>query len=109
MNYRSEMIKNYRKYLPDLMETPGFYEYAIQVYNYLEMMEPRKILNLQAEDPEKLKWLLVTVGAFIMSGEHWMDYEINDDWTKIRQTDMPEEFKVIIRRWKMEEIIEYIP
>jgi hypothetical protein len=109
MDYRSEHIKNYRKYLPDLMETPGFYEYAIQVFNYLEMMEHRKILNLQADDPVKLQWLRVTVGAFITSSDHWMEYEINDDWSKIRKTDMPEEFKVLIRKWKVDNSLQYTP
>lgn len=97
MDYHSEYIKNYRKYLPDLMTKDGYYEYAIQVFDYLETMLPGKVLNLKADDPDKLKWLLVTAAAFLMSGEHWMDYELNDDFTKVRHIDVPENFRKLMR------------
>lgn len=79
------------------MDTPGYYEYAIQVFDYLETMAPGKVLNLKADDPDKLKWLVVTVAAFLSSGEHWMDYELNDDFTKVRHTDVPEHFRKLMR------------
>ena len=47
-------------------------------------MKPGTILNLQA-DKDKLPWMLVAVGAFLPAQEHWMDFELNDDYTKLRR------------------------
>ena len=83
--------------LPKLMEVSGFYEYAKKVITCLDTMEPGSILHLQAEE-EKLSWLLVTVGVFMAEGEHWIDYELNDDQTKLRRNYVPEKFRKAIRR-----------
>jgi hypothetical protein len=66
--------------------------YIHQVYDYLEMMKPATILNLQA-DEDKLPWMLVAVGAFLPAQDHWMDFELNDDYTKLRRKEVPPNFR----------------
>lgn len=75
-----------------MMKTPGFYEYAKQVYDYLEVMKPGRILKLQETD-NKLPWLLVTTGAFLASSDHWMDFELNDEYTLLRRKFLPPNFR----------------
>lgn len=91
MKFRSDLICHHRQ-LPEMMDTPGFYEYAKQVYDYLELMKPGKILKLQETD-DKLPWLLVTIGAFLVSSDHWMDFELNDDYTLLRRKFLPPNFR----------------
>lgn len=95
---RSDLICRYETYLPVMMRVTGFYEYARQVYDYLELMKPGSVLNLQASQEEHLKWLLVTVGAFLAASEHWMDFETNDDYTKLRRKPLADNFRRLMRR-----------
>lgn len=88
----SDMIRRYDVWLLGLMAMPGFYTYARQAYDYLEVMKPGTIMKLQ-ETEDKLPWLLVTVGAFLAAGQHWMDYETSDDYTKLRRKPLPENFR----------------
>ena len=88
----SDMIRGYDKWLPGLMDISGFYAYARQVYDYLELMKPGTIMKIQAAE-DKLPWLLVTVGAFLAAGQHWMDYETSDDYAKRRRKPLPENFR----------------
>lgn len=88
----SDMIRRYDVWLFGLMTIPGFYTYARQAYDYLEVMKPGTIMKLQ-ETEDKLPWLLVTVGAFLAAGQHWMDYETSDDYTKLRRKPLPENFR----------------
>lgn len=80
---RSEYIQHYERYLPALLDGSETEKYVRQVYDYLELMEPGTRLNLRAEG-DKLKWLLVAVGAFLAARGH-EDYELNDDYTKLRR------------------------
>ena len=86
------MIRRYDVWLFGLMAIPGFYTYARQAYDYLEVMKPGTIMKLQ-ETEDNLPWLLVTVGAFLAAGQHWMDYETSDDYTKLRRKPLPENFR----------------
>ncbi|MBS6658009.1 MAG: hypothetical protein KH289_09470 [Bacteroides stercoris] len=95
---RSDLICRFETYLPVMMRVTGFYEYARQVYDYLELMKPGSVLNLQASQEEHLKWLLVTVGAFLAASEHWMDFETNDDYTKLRRKPLADNFRRLMRR-----------
>ena len=88
----SDMIRRYDVWLFGLMAIPGFYTYARQAYDYLEVMKPGTMMKLQ-ETEDKLPWLLVTVGAFLAAGQHWMDYETSDDYTKLRRKPLPENFR----------------
>lgn len=74
------------------MDTPGYYDYARQVYDYLELMKPGTIMKMQ-EAEDKILWLLVTVGAFLAAGQHWMDFETSDDYTKLRRKPLPNHFR----------------
>lgn len=80
---RSEYIRHYERYLPDLLDGGEAEKYVRQVYDYLEMMKPGSRLNLRAEG-ERLKWMLVAVGAFLSTRGH-EDYELNDEYTKLRR------------------------
>lgn len=95
--HHSELIQHYDTMLPGMMKTSGFYEYALAAYNYLEKMKPGTILNLQATE-DKLPWLLVTIGAFLAAQDHWMDFELNDDYTRLRRKSLPENFRKSMRR-----------
>lgn len=81
---RSEYIRNYDHYLPKMLEDERAYTYIRQAYDYMELMKPGTILHLQAPE-EKLPWLLVTAGAFFSAQDHWMEFDFNDDWTKLRR------------------------
>ena len=94
--FRSEYVKYYERYLPALLDGGDAERYIRQVYDYLELMPPGTRLNLNAEG-DKLKWLLVTVGAFLNAGEHWMDYELNDDYTKLRRIHLPPNFRRLMQ------------
>lgn len=88
MEHRSDYIKNYERFLPGMLADERASAYIHQVYDYLEMMKPATVLNLQ-DDGDKLPWMLVAVGAFLSAQDHWMDYELNDDYTKLRRKDLP--------------------
>lgn len=74
--------------IKDLLEVPGFFEYAWPVYCYLETMKPGTIIKLMAP-PERLPWLIKTVHLFLSSGNHRFEYEFNDDLTKFRRLEIP--------------------
>lgn len=92
MNSRSDYIKHYERYLPEMLADEQASAYIHQVYDYLEMMKPATVLNLQA-DKDKLPWMLVAVGTFLPAQEHWMDFELNDDYTKLRRKHLPPNFR----------------
>lgn len=94
--FRSDYIKHYDRYLPEMLQIEQAAAYIHQAYDYFEMMKPATILNLQADD-EKLPWLLVAVGAFLPTQEHWMDFELSDDYTKLRRKPLPPNFRKIMR------------
>lgn len=86
--FRSEYIRNYDKYLSDMLRNNTAAEYIHQVYDYLELMKPNTRINLQATS-DKLPWLLVAVGAFLAASDHWVDFELNDDYTKLKRKHVP--------------------
>lgn len=92
MNSRFDYIKHYERYLPEMLADEQASAYIHQVYDYLEMMKPATVLNLQA-DEDKLPWMLVAVGTFLPAQEHWMDFELNDDYTKLRRKHLPPNFR----------------
>ena len=89
---RSDYIRYYDRFLPEMLQTEKAAAYIRQVYDYLELMKPGTILNLQA-DKEKLPWMLVAVGAFLPAQDHWMDYELNDGCTRLRRKPLPPHFR----------------
>lgn len=89
---RSEYIEHYDRYLHELLQVEQSENYIKQVYDYLEVMKPGTVLLLQA-DPIKLPWMMVAVGAFINAQGHWLDFELNDDCTKLRRTWLPPDYR----------------
>lgn len=94
---RFDYIRNYDKYLSDLLRDEAASAYMRQVYDYLELMKPNKRINLQAS-PDKLPWLLVSVGAFLAASDHWIDFELNDDYTKLKRKFVPPDMRNAIVR-----------
>jgi hypothetical protein len=92
---RFEYIRNYDKYLPDMMKNEMAYNYMHQVYDYLELMETGTTISLH-EDTQKLPWLLVACGAFMAASDHWIDFELNDDYTKLRRRFVPPNFRKLM-------------
>lgn len=90
--FRSDYIKHYDRYLHEMLQDERAATYIRQVYDYLELMKPATILSLQA-DNDKLPWTLVAVGAFLPAQDHWMDFELNDDYTKLRRKPLPPHFR----------------
>lgn len=93
---RSELVRHYDRYLDELLDDGPAERYIRQVYDYLELMPPGTRLNLRAEG-DKLKWLLVAVGAFLNSDDHWMDFQLNDDYTKLRRVCLPPNFRQLMQ------------
>lgn len=94
--FRSDYIKHYDRFLSEMLQIEPAATYIYQVYDYLEMMKPATILNLQA-GKDKLPWMLVAVGAFLAAQEHWMDFELNDDYTRLRRKLLPPNFRKLMR------------
>lgn len=97
MEIHFEYIKHYDRYLPGMLADERAAKYIQQVYDYLECMKPNTILSLQA-DEERLPWMLVAVGAFLPAQDHWMDFELNDDYTKVRRKPLPPNFRKAMKR-----------
>ena len=81
--------------IPDSVTTIGNYAFY---YNYLETMKPGKVIKLIASE-DRIEWLIKTVCLFIASGEHWREYELNADYTKIRRMVIPEKWKHRCKRF----------
>ena len=62
---RSDYIKHYDRFLPEMLQTEQSAAYIRQVYDYLELMKPGTILKLQA-DKEELPWMLVPLAHFFL-------------------------------------------
>ena len=77
-----------RNEIRELLKVPGFFEYAMPIYNYVEMMKPGTVLTLRASE-EKMPWLIKTLCLFIDSADHWREYEFNADYTRFRRSRRP--------------------
>ena len=90
-------LKSYQEFR-DLMQVPGFYEFAKPVYDCLEVMEEGTIFNFatKCQDEQKLEWFIKIACLFIWCGH--FEYEFNDDFTKIRRKRLME----IEKKWKEE-------
>lgn len=82
-------LKSYQEFR-DLMQIPGFYEFAKPVYDFLEVMEEGTIFNFatKCQDEQKLEWFIKVACLFIWCGH--FEYEFNDDFTKIRRKRLME-------------------
>lgn len=88
--HRFEYVNNWRHYLHELIKEDDQYRYMRNVYDYLEMLEPGSRMVIST-DEQHMKMLLVCVGVFMDSGLHWLEFELNDDYTKIRRKRWPPE------------------
>lgn len=90
-------LKSYQEFR-DLMQVSGFYEFAKPVYDFLEVMEEGTIFSFAAkcQDEQKLEWFIKVACLFINCGH--FEYELNDDYTKIRRKCLTK----IEKKWKEE-------
>lgn len=97
MNLFKYKLKS-RQEFRDLLEVPGFYEFAKPVYDFLENMEEGTVFNFAAkcQDEQKLEWFIKVACLFIICGH--FEYELNDDYTKIRRKRLTD----IEIKWKEE-------
>lgn len=84
MGFSKYILKSHQEFL-ELMQVPGFYEFAKPAYDFLEVMEEGTIFNFAAKchDEQKLEWFIKVACLFIQCGH--FEYEFNDDFTKIRR------------------------
>ena len=80
---RSEYIRHYDSDQSGLMEDGEAKRAIVQVLDDQDLMEPGTRPTVQAGG-ERLKWMLVAVGAFLAARGH-EDYELNDDYTRLRR------------------------
>lgn len=85
MENLSNLKLNSRQELRDLMQVEGFYEFAINVYNYFETMKPGTMVRLNSHTGTKLEWVIKTACLFIVSGDHFTEYDISEDFTRLRR------------------------
>lgn len=97
MNLFKYKLKS-RQEFRDLLEVPGFYEFAKPVYDFLECMEEGTVFNFAAkcQDKQKLEWFVKVACLFINCGH--FEYELNDGYTKIRRKHLTK----IEMKWKEE-------
>lgn len=87
MKHLSEYKLQNRQEIRDLLEKPGFFEFAMQVYDYLELMKPGTVLVLDKYEEKYMNWAIKTTCLFIDAGDHWKEYEFNDTYTKVRRKE----------------------
>ena len=68
----------------ELCHNEEFMKYASPIYDYFEVMPHGKIIRLKA-DEKHLPWLIAVACGFLMSGNHWSEYDFNEDMTKFRR------------------------
>lgn len=66
-----------------LNDNPEFEIFAMQVYRYLDNMQPGKSLQLDRYDEVKRSWIINVAALFIDEGDHWIDYCFNTEYTAI--------------------------
>jgi hypothetical protein len=75
-----------------LLETPGFYEYCHKVYDWLEFEMPKgSVFSLLPYTGIKLEWTIKIACIFIYSGYHWLEYEFDQNFTRITRRNMTDE------------------
>lgn len=72
-----------------------FQNFAEQVYRYLEKMKPGTTLVLERYSGEQLEWIIKTACVFILEGDHWIDYEFDDNYTAVIHKYVPAD----VREW----------
>ena len=67
-----------------------FRTFARQVYDYLETMHPgRSVTFRRYQGSPKLEWCVRTAAIFLLSGNHWREYDLMDDRLTIRRRPKP--------------------
>lgn len=75
-----------------LMDIPGFYDYGIKVYNWLEFDMPQgSVFSLLPYTGKQLEWTVKVCCIFVYSGYHWIEYEFDQNFTKITRHKIPPE------------------
>lgn len=89
---RSDYLLHSNSEISQLLKEEGFHEYALGVMNVLEQMKPGSVIRLEAPE-DRLRWLIKSVCIFILESNHWREYDMNKDYTKVRRIDIPEKWR----------------
>ena len=67
-----------------------FRTFARQVYDYLETMHPgRSVTFRRYQGSPKLEWCVRTAAIFLLTADHWRQYDLMDDRITIRRHRTP--------------------
>lgn len=67
-----------------------FRTFARQVYDYLETMHPgRSVTFRRYQGSPKLEWCVRTAAIFLLTADHWRNYDLMDDRITIRRHRTP--------------------
>lgn len=82
---RERYVKHWADYLPGLQQDDMAMRYMWQVYDHLELMRPGQFLKLEdPKNPKREVWLCVAVGWFLCSLDHWLHYDLREDYLWVR-------------------------
>lgn len=86
------------KELHELLQVPGFYDFAIKVYDYFETMIPGRSVSFEKYQGEKLEWVVKVACLFVTTNNHFYEYELSDDCTRLRRFILKPHEKAFFRK-----------
>ncbi len=66
----------------------NFVRYREKVLDAFRRMRPGSIIRLTAP-AERMPWLIKITCWWVISDEGWKEYDLNDDYTKLRRLEKP--------------------
>lgn len=87
----------------ELLATPGFADYGMKVYDWLEFDMPKgSEFSLLPYTGKQLEWTVKICCIFIYSGYHWIEYEFDQNFTKVTRHNIPpEELEELVEKEKI--------
>lgn len=66
-----------------LTEESGFADYYLKATDFFYAMKPGQSVRLAHADGNRLRWLVKTACAFVLEGENWSRFRLDDDFTRL--------------------------
>lgn len=57
-----------------------FCDFARRCYAYLDRMRPGANVRFDRYNPLQQRWAVVVANAYLLEGEHWVDFRWDDDY-----------------------------
>ena len=86
------------KELHELLQVPGFYDFAIKVYDYFETMIPGRSVSFEKYQGKKLEWVVKVACLFVTTNNHFYEYELSDDCTRLRRIVLKSHERAFFRK-----------